>query len=417
MMGISTLALMLVCQIGAPHIEHVRSDTNRQWSLSAEAGAGQLGDVTALWTQPRFTLHRDQIDLVLALPLWVGMTPEVKLLNNVEDPETWAALIEYMSLRNRYGDAEIYVGALRGERFGHGSLVDQYTGRIDPMSPRTGARIRYAAFGVSSEWMVNSIVNPQVMGGHLEAAPLSYFGWDKEKRYRMSLGGMLDVGTPLGDHRSIIGGLNLGLSGVVWRNKVLGFELYANGVVLAGDKFGGHFGLLTEWRRDSRRSMALTVRAEAVVAGEGYVPGYFDMAYEAERVGLPGESRGAKGIWKTPSAEHVRLQSDFRMERMLVSASVDVRLDGEAKYALMGHYESAQWGLAGMLMQRHIQEAKDVVAWNGQTAAMLEVSGRLYRNLYGWARLYRGWHEENDAIASMTAWSVGIGYGMARLFK
>lgn len=417
MMGISTLALVLMCQLGAPHIEHVRNDTTRQWSLSAEAGAGKLGEVTALWTQPRFTLHRDQIDVVLSLPLWVGVEPEFKLLNDVSDPETWAALIEHLSLRNKYGDAEIYVGALRGERFGHGSLLDQYTGRLDPMSPRTGARVRYSAFGVHSEWLVNSIVNPQVMGGHLETAPLHYFGFDREKRYRVSLGGMLDVGAPLGDHKAVIGGLNLGLSGVVWRNQSFGFELYANGVVLAGDKMGGHFGLLSEWGSDTKRSMALTVRTEAVLAGAGYVPGYFDMAYEAERLGLPDESRGAKGTWQSSATQHIRMQTDFRMERMQLSASTDVRLDGQAKYALMGHYESSQWGVAGMLMQRHIQKAEDAVAWNGQTAAMVEASARLYRNLYGWARLYRGWHEEDDAIASITAWSVGVGYGMARLFK
>ena len=416
-MGISTLALVLMVQVGAPHIEHVRTDTTDQWSVSAEAGAGQLGDAAAMWTQPRFTLHRDQIDVVLALPLWIGFEPEVQLLNNVNDPETWSALIEHLSVRSTYGDAELYVGALRGERFGHGSLLDQYTGRMDPMTPRTGARVRYSAFGVHSEWLVNSIVNPQVMGGHLETAPLRYFGWDAKKRYRVSLGGVLDVGTPMGDHKAVVGGLNLGLSAVVWRNPNFGFELYAHGVALAGDKFGGHFGLLSEWGRDRRRSMALTVRTEAVLATEGYVPGYFDMAYEAERVGLPGHERGAKGTWKTPATQHIRMQSDFRMERMQVSASVDVRLDGEAKYALMGHYESTQWGVAAMLMQRHITEAQDVIAWDGQTAAMFEASARLYRNLYGWARLYRGWHEEDASVDSMTAWSVGLGYGMARLFK
>ena len=68
-MGISTLALVLMVQIGAPHIEHVRTDTTDQWSVSAEAGAGQLGDAAAMWTQPRFTLHRNQIDVVLSLPL------------------------------------------------------------------------------------------------------------------------------------------------------------------------------------------------------------------------------------------------------------------------------------------------------------------------------------------------------------
>ena len=163
--------------------------------------------------------------------------------------------------------------------------------------------------------------------------------------------------------------------------------------------------------------MALTVRTEAVLAAEGYVPGYFDMAYEAERVGLPGQARGPKGTWQTPATQHIRMQSDFRMDRTQISASVDVRLDGEAKYALMGHYERAQWGVAGMLMQRQITDPQDIVAWDGQTAAMFEASGRLYRNLYGWARLYRGWHEVDSTVESMTAWSIGLGYGMARLFK
>ena len=116
MMGISTLALVLLVQVGAPQIEHVRSHTGAQWSLSAEAGAGQLGDTAAMWTQPRFTLHRNQVDVVLGLPLWIGLESGVQLLNDVKDPETWSALIEHLSIRNTYGDAELYVGALRGER-------------------------------------------------------------------------------------------------------------------------------------------------------------------------------------------------------------------------------------------------------------------------------------------------------------
>ena len=161
--------------------------------------------------------------------------------------------------------------------------------------------------------------------------------------------------------------------------------------------------------------MALTVRTEAVLAAEGYVPGYFDMAYEAERVGLPGQARGQRDVANTRDPTHsnaIRLSNGSQ-----ISASVDVRLDGEAKYALMGHYERAQWGVAGMLMQRQITDPQDIVAWDGQTAAMFEASGRLYRNLYGWARLYRGWHEVDSTVESMTAWSIGLGYGMARLFK
>lgn len=375
-----------------------------------------MGDTTAIWAQPRFSLHRTRLDMVLSLPIWIAMDPQAGLLTDTSDPETWAAFIEHFKMRNRAGNAELYVGSLRAQQFGHGSLVDQYTGRLDPLSPRTGATFRFDKWGIHSQWLVNSIVNPQVMGGYLETTPLRTIGWDKNRRFRLSLGGMLDVGAPVQDHEAVLGSLSLGMSVVAWRSSRLGFELYSNGVAVSGDKLGGHFGLLSEWVKDKRRSKVFTLRTELVLATNGYTPGYFDMAYEAERLGLPGQDQGPKATWKNGNTQHIRMQVNYRAARLQISASTDIRLAGGAKYALVGHYESSQWGVSGMLMQRNIQSVDNVLGWDGQTAAMAEASARLYRDLYGWARLYRGWHEEDGTLSSLTSWSVGIGYGMARLF-
>jgi hypothetical protein len=418
-MNATLLALALsTFQIAAPTSVGTSLTGPPTVTVSADVGMGEVDGRSATSVQPRIELERKQARLVLSVPIWLAMDGKIEPLANWNDPESWVAIIENLTYQTRSGDLELSLGTLRNLTLGRGALVDAYGGRLDPLMPRTGGVLKMRPFDIDTQIFVSSIVATEVVGGSIELAPFSYLGRDPAKRFRLSAVASADLSAPSPGAPAIFGGVSAGAGLVMWRNQRAGFELYGDAVVVGGDRRGVHVGLLTEWSRDAHQSASLAVKTEYVMAEEGYLPGYFDVAYETERLGTSwGDARG-KLMERPEAGRYARGSVEMGVGAFRLGMRGDVELDTRmGRLSGFGRYANRHWTMSAMVIERQLTNTKDLLSLEDSKAVVAQGAARIWGDLFASARYFRGWQEDGGGVDTVTAWSVGIGYGMRGVFR
>ena len=418
-MNAMLLALTLTTlHLGGPSGMTATLDGPSSVTLSTDVGYGQVDGRSAASVQPRLALERRQARLVLSVPIWLGVDGAVEPLANWNDPESWMAAIEELTYQTREGDFELSLGTLRHFTLGRGALVDAYGGRLDPLMPRTGAVVRLNPFQIDTQIFLSSIVAMEVVGGSAELAPLSYLGWDPNKRFRISWVGAADLSAPAPGQSAIFGGMSLGAGIVVWRSANLGFELYADGVAVGNDRRGVHMGLLTEWSRDVKQSATLAVKTELVMAEGGYSPGYFDVAYETERHGTVWTDPRGKLMDQAAEGQYARASVELGLSSFQLGVRGDAHLESRSgQMSTYGRYKSRHWNFTAMMVERRFTQLEDLLSLDASKAVVAEGAARIWGDFFASGRFFRGWQKGAEGIENVTAWSLGLGYGFRGVFR
>lgn len=190
------------------------------------------------------------------------------------------------------------VAPLSGYQMGVGNLVSQFHSTLDPDHWRTGFEGAYHGTAGGVDVFVDSVLDPEVLGGRLHVRPFSFLHPDGLFG-RFEVGGTLagDVDAPA-DHVRAGGARSLDGTGLprVTRRDVTAMGVDARWPVFrgreaevvpyfamaqAGEGSGWHAGLALDLR--PRRKVRFGLQGEFRRLGAGYVAPYFDSLYMVDR--------------------------------------------------------------------------------------------------------------------------------------
>jgi hypothetical protein len=319
---------------GAPPTPNTNPSLNpaallgQQQGLTALLGLGQLdGD---LWLQGSTLLDFDLGDV------GVGLGLPLNLLVKAQDESTRNAKTYFGVLRRddypalsqqtlghyarmlrsvRYGHkrAPLYAqyGLLYGATVGHGTVVDRYNNSLDQSQPRAGL-----ALDVNTRWggfesLIGDLTDPaaSVAGARAYVRPLG--GADRPLMSRWAVGVSV-----FGDRtaprslkqdagKTVVGEDGLPVAEAAAPFTVYGidseFEVFSNDVLQlvpytdlnfqpAGN--GWHTGVMGRFRFPVFGALKLWSRLEYRLLQPGYIPEYFDAAYDLQRYAYPVTAAG-----------------------------------------------------------------------------------------------------------------------------
>jgi hypothetical protein len=393
------------------------------WSASLQAGAGMVQEDPAALIRPRLGYQGSVAELTLGLPMWLRLTDrapagdptpavdEVSWLTDWRSPETYAAIVEHLTIEAGSGKFNLFAGGLKQEHLGYGALVDDFSGSLDPLRRRTGARLDLRLDTVQVEVMADSVVDPHLLGAEVTLAPLAWADLDDERRLRVATGFALDPTAPGEPLAAPVGGGDLAVGYVFWRSEHVALESYLTGAVLSTPGVGGHLGLRLEvsTRPGRRETNAVTVDLEGLLASEGYTPAYFDIAYQAERLAVPSRDDRPKRALLPPDGFGLRGRVDVRLGGARFGIAADSMFQGEMSASAYLRLQYDAWSVAGMVIKRDMAEARDLVEARPGTYAMLEAAVRFWEGFFAYATLHHGWRDGRP----VTDWLGGFGYTIA----
>ncbi|MFM2152449.1 MAG: hypothetical protein RL199_884 [Pseudomonadota bacterium] len=292
-----------------------------QPGMTALFGLGQLdGD---LWLQGSTLLDFDlgDIGVGLALPLNLLVKAQdestrdaktyFRVLRRADYPAVSPDTLGYYAqmLRSvRYGHkrAPLYVqyGLLYGATLGHGTVVDRYNNSLDQSRPHAGL-----ALDVNTRWggfesLVGDLTNPadSVAGGRAYVRPFGGADRPISSRWAIGVSVLGDHGAPRemsrnADGKSLVGkAAPLTVYGIdteveVFSNDVLQLVPYSDlNFQPAGN--GWHTGVMGRFRFPVFGALKLWSRLEYRLLQPGYIPEYFDAAYDLQRYAYPVAATG-----------------------------------------------------------------------------------------------------------------------------
>lgn len=186
------------------------------------------------------------------------------------------------------GAFELGFGELNGVGIGHGSVVDAYFNSTDMDHYQGGLLVTGEHAGNGLEFMMENVVQPEVLVGRAFVAPLGWFlegQWPRRLELGFTLGA--DISVPYRVHPEnpeptavpITGGdISLRIIDAVWGTAAPYVDLMA----MDGDP-GVHAGLATSWTLSEAKQILLHVRGEYRYSGSDYHPAIFNPFYEHNR--------------------------------------------------------------------------------------------------------------------------------------
>ncbi len=403
------------------------SASQHAWLTSVQIGAGMLEEDPAGLMRPRLGYRGSLGTLILGLPIWVrfadrapaydptAAVDEASWITDWSSPATYAAMLEELSLSFAGERVRLYAGPVKQETLGYGALVDGFSGSLDPLVRRTGARFDLQLDTVQVELLADSVVDPHLLAAHVTLAPLTWVGWDDESRFRVATGMALDPGAPGTTESAPVGGADLGVGYIFWRSERVALESYLTGAVLSTPGVGGHLGLRLEvaTRPGEQDSDAVTLDLEWVLASDGYVPGFFDVAYQAERLEVPSRLDRPKRELNPRAGYGLRGSADVRIGGARFGLSAHSMFRGQLSSSAYLRLEFDAWSVAGMVVKRDMETWDDLVEAGPGTYGVLEAAVRVWDGFFLFATLHHGWREgEAYDRRVVTDWLGGVGYAL-----
>lgn len=407
---------------------NVAPDGAQSWYTSLQVGAGMINEDPAGVIRPRLGYLGSNVELTIGLPLWVRLADwaapgevarpveEVSWVTDWRSPETYAAILEHLRVDTAGGRIHFTAGNLKQETLGYGALVDGYYGTLDPVGRRTGARLDLRIDTIQVEAMADSVVEPHLLGMEVTLAPLAWADLDDDHRFRVATGFALDPDAPGEPLSAPMGGANLSVGYLFWRSEQVAIGSHLTGAVLSTPGFGGHLGLRVEvaTRPGLQQTDAVTLDLDWVLASEGYTPGYFDIAYQAERIAVPARRDRPKRALTPSDGYGLRGRFDVRFggARFGFAAHSMFRHEMSASAYLQLQYDA--WSAAAVIVKRDMAEPRDLVELGPGTFAILEGAVRFWDGFFAFATLHHGWREgEVGERRVVTDWMGGIGYTLS----
>ena len=209
------------------------------FAATLQLGAGLLAEDPAALVQPRLSFAGDHGEVTLSAPLWLRLVDRSLSADGTEvstrapafesrlhDPQTYLGFLERLTLSTPGHAVGVEAGTLPLETLGHGVLVDRYQSTLDPLRPRTGARLDVEAGGVSSSLLADSFIRTHLIAGSVGVAPLLWAGVDPEGRFQVRLDGAVDPLAPTLLSYTPTGGGALDVAYVLVSGESLSFEVY-----------------------------------------------------------------------------------------------------------------------------------------------------------------------------------------------
>jgi hypothetical protein len=174
---------------------------------------------------------------------------------------------------------------------------------------------------------------------------------------------------------------------------------------------GGHLGAKWTWDR-AKPVDRMMLQFEYVASGNGYVPGYFSMAYASDRVQRAGYKGLSQRDVKVPGGHFARWQFDVRAGRLRTGLLGSVKAGDYGTMALYAAWVEPRWQVRALWLKRHIENAGDVFNLDDATGGQLEASYAFDNGMFLFTMLSQTWrlaHVDRDLIVARD-WILGAGY-------
>ena len=298
------------------------------FTLAAEAGVGRIGEDLFLQTNILLATRaavpgllcvearpcKSRFRAVLQAPLRLRVQDNAPLEDDflrIEDWDEYADLLRIVRAveYGQPGDPmRLRLGSIGGYTLGQGSVLDGYFNFINPDHYKLGASMAIDTQGVSAQALVDSVVRPTLVGGHVAIRPFRWFDFEPLSfPTRLELSGQIvvDPSAPLelaAEQDEVL--VDETLRPEVARassTEIFGFGvgfwlLYFPALTarLGAESnfhpdvsgFGQHFTLDVVSRFGEHFTLGASY--DGVLARGGYTPRYFGPLYDVERYQLQG---------------------------------------------------------------------------------------------------------------------------------
>ena len=418
--------------------------------IGAVLGIERIGAVYYASVTPQINYNTDigdqPLDMSFGAPLRIQLLdtrPDVQWSQigqfRKQDWNDWTSYAQIV--RNiTYGGKESHVyadiNAFKASTLGHGALLRRYNPNLDLNHRQVSGELdAFGDYG-GGEIYVNNVVQPRVMGGLLFVKPLSFIDRDDFMMRSFSIGGTLvaDVDAPL-RNRLDYSDLNgdgrrdnqLALNQTTYRpmysaGKVLGYGLdseiklvdnehadwktYVDYSMLAAGlptddpkafQFDNiptkyvHSGGFT-WGHLLRLNLGndpvhvLRLRAEVRSYDANYLPGYFDVMYEVQRVLYRVRSVGGSG-----QSYQLALANGTKLQEVL----------GRTGGRILGGYFEASWKISEMFVAAAAMEFNDTTPDNNLFVHLEVPKYKSFQFLATWHR--RNASSVNSLVSKFSA--------------
>jgi hypothetical protein len=418
-----TLAWIFVLSLIANEVR-ATDEQGTRWDVSLHSAGGMMGDRGAFTFEGRLGFKTSLSQLRLALPLQLREPQEGARLGDKasawwfrawDDPETYAAFLNSLELRNRNNTMHLKVGHLLQTSLAFGTLVDRYDHTQDPNRPRTGLYAKAQFHRWAGEILVDSVVNPHLVALSGSIYPLRMASYDREGRFKVSLSAALDPKAPTRLQNRSLGGAELGAGYVFFKGVRAQVESYATCTALSQMSVAGHWGLRYEYSsRGVRSEPDIAAFVEGSYGTTNYQPGYFNRLYEQERHRVATRNDLAKADLENPAGFNLRtsLEVRFGFARWGISTYHNLRGKMSADINLDLKYKRFRGGL--VLLKTDMSRVVDFLQAGVNTNALLEANVTLWGGSFVFASLHYGGRQGSSPEAkNQSTWFLGLGYSGA----
>lgn len=419
--------------------------------LGGELGWEQIDGESFVGLLLQGSYRGDRLRLGLEVPLRLDLQHDGLRDADWDEPGDAARLLRLAELGEPGDPLHVRLGQLSSVSLGHGTLLGQYFGVLDPDRPHAGLWVdgRYRMLG--AEALLDDLLAPSLLGGRLFLLPGSTgSGSILPERLQLGLTMLSDLDAPrelarrcpagagrpggggctpaeerleAGDaglprvarsEALVLGGVDVTL-GLVDRTA---FQLlsYADLNAIFGSGAGLHTGLMIAVRQ--RAGMQGALRLEYRYAGPGYRPGYFDTCYELERYGRYGQPRAA-ALDRAPAGHGIYAELALGLDGLLTLAAILERQqhgDG-GTLTLRGEVPGPGRLHAGLLYRRSGSSAARLFRLE-DSFLVAELRVQISPLLYLAGHYGRIWRladppAASDPWRSATLWGLGLGGSLA----
>ncbi|MDD5306930.1 MAG: hypothetical protein PHU25_06365 [Deltaproteobacteria bacterium] len=387
------------------------------------------GFVLARLTQDLFW---DGLELTLSAPLRLRVLNRAPDDDGVIREQDWdeasdfARIVPRARFARAWEDAEVVAlfGEENGVSVGHGSVADLYFNSLDMDHYQGGLVLKGQGAGNGLEFLMDNVVEPEILVGRGFVAPLAWFlggSWPRRLELGYTLGA--DIAAPR--HLTASGPTALVVTGGDISLRVVDMEWlrltpYLDVNVMDGEA-GVHLGVSSWWRLSEEPRVSLLAKGEYRHLGSDYHPAVFNPFYDRMRrcYGTDPDTG------ETPTfADHLASSEDpvsdaFMFDVGLVweeHLKLGARYDREGQgrpHWVMFRLDVEPWddvNLAGFYAGEDTRGGSGLFSYDALIGA--EARGKVWGPLYLFAELTRMWRRMDGDVPFANEAGGGIGLVM-----
>jgi hypothetical protein len=343
-----------------------------------------------------------------------------------DEASDFARIVPRVRFAHRWEDADVVAlfGEQDGVSVGHGSVADSYFNSLDMDHYQGGLTLKGQGAGNGLEFMMDNVVEPEILVGRGFVAPLAWFldgAWPRRLELGYTLGA--DIAAPRhitasGPTAVVVtgGDLSLRVVDLEW----LRLTPYLDVNVMDGEP-GVHLGVDSRWRLSEEHGVKLLARGEYRHLGSDYHPALFNPFYDRVRR-YYGTDRDTG---ETPTlADHLASSEDpvsdaFMFDLGLVweeHLKLGARYDREGQgrpHWVMFRLDVEPWdevNLAGFYAGEDTQGGGGLFSYDALIGA--EARGKVWGPLYLFAEFTRMWRRSGGDVPFANETGAGAGVAM-----